>query len=724
MIQATLDFIGSQGTGMSIVTIAHRLSTVRNSDVIYVLQAGQVAEFGSHDELKDKPGGLYSALAAAQAIAGEGEKEGEKSVGPDPIARTTSAAMGKDAKDSSARLSKGKAMSKAGTKGFETDEEKEREKKIAKEYKVPTMRILRYARAQWWWFVPATLGAIVNGSMFPAIGATMLAEAMTAFSYPDKEKMKDELTKVAIIFACGGVALFFANTLQTGGFGVIGENIVRNVRVNLMRSVMQQEIGFHDDPAYTPTLLSKAFQVYANRMQRICVSMGDKANAITALLAGCVVAFYYAWQMAGAMFLAGPFLVVAQSIQMVAQMGGAQEKNGMLDKAQQVLGDAITNARTVMACGSEMQVVKLYGLMIKGLSKGATKKHLIGAFGFGVSDAMQYFVMAFGFWFLGWLIDHGHTDFNDGLKAFMGLLFGAFSMGMAAAMIGNMAAASVAAHDMFELIDRQPLINGLEPTGNTPPNLFDCGYIELREVQFFYPFRPDVQVLKGLSFQVQSGQSVGLAGPSGGGKSTVMAMIQRFYDPQEGEVLLGAKGSQLKLKEQNIRWWRKQIGFVGQEPILFEGTVLDNVKYGIEEGKTLDDARLQKCKEMSILGFIDKANGWKTEVGPRGSRLSGGQKQRVAICRGLVRNPAVLMLDEATSALDSQSEKIVSKALELAREGRTSFAIAHRLSTIQDCDVIMVVGEGRILEKGSNHELMELNGVYSKLVSQSQHSGK
>jgi len=282
-----------------------------------------------------------------------------------------------------------------------------------------------------------------------------------------------------------------------------------------------------------------------------------------------------------------------------------------------------------------------------------------------------------------------------------------------------LASASVAAHDMFELMDRKPLINGLEPIGNTPKESFDVGHIELRNVSFYYPFRKDVQVLKSLSFKVQSGQSVGLAGPSGGGKSTVMAMIQRFYDPQEGDVLLGPDTDKVILRNQNIRWWRQQIGFVGQEPILFDGTILDNVQYGLG-GASIEEKRLLQLKEMANMGFIDRAQGWQTQVGPRGSRLSGGQKQRVAICRGLARNPAILLLDEATSALDSQSEQVVSKALEAARQGRTSFAIAHRLSTIQDCDIIMVVGEGRILESGSHIELMEKDGVYSKLVKQSQ----
>lgn len=207
-------------------------------------------------------------------------------------------------------------------------------------------------------------------------------------------------------------------------------------------------------------------------------------------------------------------------------------------------------------------------------------------------------------------------------------------------------------------------------------------------------------------------------GPSG--KSTVMCLLQRFYDPQEGSVLIGQ--DKATLSSLNIRWWRKQIGFVGQEPVLFNTSVRNNILYGLEDGENVTPEYIAECEKMCNLGFLYKNGnqGLATEVGPRGSRLSGGQKQRVAICRALMRDPRVMLLDEATSALDTQSEAIVQKALEAALQGRTSFAIAHRLSTIQGCDVILVNADGRVVEQGNHNELMALKGVYYKLQMQSQ----
>mmetsp|Transcript_29467 Transcript_29467/g.78490 ORF Transcript_29467/g.78490 Transcript_29467/m.78490 type:complete len:309 (-) Transcript_29467:875-1801(-) len=307
------------------------------------------------------------------------------------------------------------------------------------------------------------------------------------------------------------------------------------------------------------------------------------------------------------------------------------------------------------------------------------------------------------------------------MAAFMGILFAGIGAGRAMAMVGDAKKAKLAAHDMFRILDRVSAINGLAPTGLIPTGQReDAGNIEFENVCFHYPFRPAVQVLKGVSFTVKSGWSVGLVGPSGGGKSTVMSLLQRFYDPMQGAVRIGS--ARTPLRDLNISWWRRQIGFVGQEPVLFNTTVRANVLYGLEDGSSISEEKLEACKRMANLNFLDadENQGWDTMVGLRGSRLSGGQKQRVAICRALVRDPPVLLLDEATSALDSQSETVVQEALEKAREGRTSFAIAHRLSTIVNSDVILVVAEGVVVEKGTHAELMALQGVYHKLQMQSR----
>jgi len=289
---------------------------------------------------------------------------------------------------------------------------------------------------------------------------------------------------------------------------------------------------------------------------------------------------------------------------------------------------------------------------------------------------------------------------------------------------------------LYETIDRVPDIDSASPDGI---KLADVrGEITLEDVKFSYPSRPTVEVVKGLNVTFTAGETAALVGASGSGKSTIISLVERFYDPLSGAVKLDGQD----IKELNVNWLRNQIGLVSQEPILFATTIKDNVAHGLigskfesvseeERDALIKDA----CRKANADGFISKLpEGYDTLVGERGFLLSGGQKQRVAIARAIVSDPRVLLLDEATSALDTQSEGVVQDALDKAAAGclsfflllqrcanrkftgRTTITIAHRLSTIRDADVIHVMGDGLILESGTHEQLLAMNGAYSRLV--------
>jgi ABC-type multidrug transport system fused ATPase/permease subunit len=236
--------------------------------------------------------------------------------------------------------------------------------------------------------------------------------------------------------------------------------------------------------------------------------------------------------------------------------------------------------------------------------------------------------------------------------------------------------------------------------------------IEFRDVEFSYPTRKDMQVLKGINLHIKAGEKVALVGQSGSGKSTIVQLLMKFYDLDKGEIVVGGKS----LKEYPLTAYRRGIGVVPQEVILFGGTIKENILYG--NPKATDEQILEASKQSNSQEFIERfPEGLETVVGERGVKLSGGQRQRIAIARAILKDPKVLLLDEATSSLDAESERVVQEALDRLMEGRTSIIIAHRLSTIRDVDCIYVLDEGKIVEKGTHDELYtKENGAYQQLA--------
>lgn len=279
-----------------------------------------------------------------------------------------------------------------------------------------------------------------------------------------------------------------------------------------------------------------------------------------------------------------------------------------------------------------------------------------------------------------------------------------------------MSKARNAANELRKLWDRKPTIDPWSPDGEKVDHIE--GHVEFRDVHFRYPTRPDVPVLRGLNITVKPGQYIALVGASGCGKSTTIALMERFYDPLAGGVFVdGREISMLELNE-----YRSHIALVSQEPTLYQGTIKENILLGLgsaDESEVEDERIIQACKDANIYDFIiSLPDGFATHVGQKAALLSGGQKQRIAIARALLRNPKVLLLDEATSALDSESEKVVQAALDKAAKGRTTIAVAHRLSTIQAADCIYVIDRGIVIESGTHQELMKIKGGrYGELVS-------
>jgi ATP-binding cassette subfamily B (MDR/TAP) protein 1 len=301
--------------------------------------------------------------------------------------------------------------------------------------------------------------------------------------------------------------------------------------------------------------------------------------------------------------------------------------------------------------------------------------------------------------------------------AFFSVLFGGLNLAQAGPGFSALSTARVAMAKILSVVRRVSPIDPLEKNGKVLDEV--RGEIEFHKVAFAYPQRPELKVYDGLSMKIEAGTTVALVGPSGSGKSSAVALIERFYDVLEGSVTLDG----VDVRSLRVSWLRGQIGLVSQEPVLFSGSIFENIVYGKPGGASVEEVEAA-AKMANAHSFIaDFPEGYQTQVGEKGVQLSGGQKQRIAIARAIVRDPKILILDEATSALDSTSERVVQEALDrlLEQKKRTTIIIAHRISTIRNANKIVVLSSGTVVEQGTYDELVELNGHFARLAKSTQH---
>lgn len=303
------------------------------------------------------------------------------------------------------------------------------------------------------------------------------------------------------------------------------------------------------------------------------------------------------------------------------------------------------------------------------------------------------------------LVHQGELAIGDLLSFILLTVFVGASFGGIADLYSQLVKAVGATEHLLEILDETP-----EASDETARKLTDKirGEVAIENIHFSYPSRPDIKVLKGISFSAAPGQQVAIVGPSGSGKSSTVSLLLRFYDPQEGQILVDGK----PIDAYSLTDLRKQIAVVPQDVLLFGGTIRENIAYG-KPGATDEEIR-EAAAKANALRFIEEfPESFETVVGERGVQLSGGQRQRIAIARAVLKDPAILILDEATSSLDSESERVVQEALEKLMQGRTSFVIAHRLSTIRHADQIVVIDQGNIVETGNHNELIaNQQGMY------------
>ncbi|CAN6569834.1 unnamed protein product [Malus baccata var. baccata] len=498
-----------------------------------------------------------------------------------------------------------------------------------------------------------TLAATINGVILPIFGVLVSRVVKTLYEPPSQQKKDSEFW--AIILMVLGLASFLVVPARAYFFSVAGSKLIERIRLMCFERVVHMEVGWFDEPENSSGSVGARLSADAASVRTLVGdALAEIVNSIATGIAGLIIAFIASWQLALIVLALIPLIGFGGYVQAKFMRGFSGDAKMKYEEASQVANDAVGSIRTVASFCAEKKVMELYRRKCEGPRAEGKRQGVISGIGFGV---------------------------------FFALTMAATGISQMSSFGSDSSKARNAAASIFAIIDRKSKIDPSEESGIKLDSV--KGDIELRH-------------------------TVALVGESGSGKSTVVALLQRFYDPDSGHITLDGT----ELGKFHLKWLRQQMGLVGQEPVLFNDTIRANIAYG-KDGDASEAEIIAASELANAHKFISSLNqGYDTVVGERGIQLSGGQKQRVAIARAIIKSPKILLLDEATSALDVESERVVQDALDRVMVNRTTVVIAHRLSTIKNADEIAVVKNGVIVEKGKHDKLIKItDGFYASLVA-------
>ncbi|KAK4409877.1 ABC transporter B family member 19 [Sesamum angolense] len=675
--------------GRTTVVVAHRLSTIRNVDSIAVLQQGQVVETGTHEELIAKAG-AYASLIRFQ------EMVGNRDLSNPSTRRTRSTRLSHSLSTKSLSLRSGSLRNLSYSYSTGADGRIEMVSNAETDRKNPApagyfCRLLKLNAPEWPYSIMGAIGSVLSGFIGPTF-ALVMSNMIEVFYYTNPAAMERKTKEYVFIYIGAGLYAVVAYLIQHYFFSIMGENLTTRVRRMMLAAILRNEVGWFDEEENNSSLLAArlatdAADVKSAIAERISVILQN----MTSLLTSFIVAFIVEWRVSLLILATFPLLVLANFAQQLSLKGFAGDTAKAHAKTSMIAGEGVSNIRTVAAFNAQEKILSLFAHELHVPQRHSLRRSLCSGLLFGAST------------------------FSKVIKVFVVLVVTANSVAETVSLAPEIVRGGEAVGSVFSILDRPTRIDPDDPEAEHVETI--RGEIELRHVDFAYPSRPDVPVFKDFNLRIRAGQSQALVGASGSGKSSVIALIERFYDPIIGKVMIDGKD----IRRLNLKSLRLKIGLVQQEPALFASSIFDNIAYG-KEGATEAEV-VEAARAANVHTFVSGLpDGYKTPVGERGVQLSGGQKQRIAIARAILKDPSILLLDEATSALDAESECVLQDALERLMRGRTTVVVAHRLSTIRGVDSIGVVQDGRIVEQGSHGDLISRpDGAYSRLLQLQRH---
>ncbi|KAK0723446.1 multidrug resistance protein-like protein 1 [Lasiosphaeria miniovina] len=692
------DALASATNGRTTIIIAHRLSTVQSADLIAVMQSGRVVEKGTHDSLL-AAGSTYASLVQAQALrqgeAGEGEPEDSTDL---PLHKESTVVS---------------APSVAGA------ENQPGSKKHAENGSVSQL-----ARLVWTinaperlYLVFGILCALLAGPVVPVCGV-ILGNAVVSLTNPELSSGGLPMGFWAGMFLLLALVMLLAQGMQGYLLAVAGASLGSRARSRAFASILRQDAAFFDRQENSSGALTVLLSTEATRLMGISGNtLGSISNNIVTIVTAIAIACGFGWKL-GLVATATMPLIMACGYLRTWAVVKIEQRLKQATASAGIAAEAVSAIRTVATLAMEETVKRQYAESLESDQAANLFHDFIGAVPYALSQSLILLVNALLFWYAGTrLLLTGEYTLQQFFICYSSVLFSAQIASALFAMSPDIAGALDAAAHLKYLLESKPSIE-VEPEeesdeDKTFHNL--VGDVALEAVRFAYPSRPKHHVIKDVDLVTRHGQFIALVGGSGSGKSTVLNLIERFYDASSGAVKIDGQD----IRELNLKRFRCHVALVEQEGALIGGTIRDSL---ISDDESVSDKSLKEaCQAANIYDFVvSLPDGFNTLTGARGNRVSGGQRQRLAIAKALLRDPKILLLDEATSALDSTSEKLVQNALDTASRGRTTIAVAHRLSSIANADCIFVFDHGRIVESGSHDELVKKRGRYFELATLQQ----